>query len=197
MKPRKILIVSYAFPPMKVQMTPVVVKHLDMFTQLGYEVDVICAAMMPGLNTDNSLEAFAASKVKDVFYLQPELHSADLWHRKLNLSNYCTDLMGKLHSAAINFLTSMGLTQYTAIMTFSPFTPVNRVMLDLKKHHPNVPWIAHFSDPWAKNPIEINHLIKLWNAYFEPKAVRSADMIVHSSSYSLDLMLKGKQKLRK
>jgi glycosyltransferase involved in cell wall biosynthesis len=101
--------------------------------------------------------------------------------------------MNVLHASAFDFLMGTDLSKYTAILTLSPFNTVNRVMLDLKKHRPNVPWIAQFSDPWARNPLE-NKRLQLWNAYFEPKAVEVMDAIVHSSPYSRDLMFKGSSK---
>ena len=40
----RLLLFSYAFPPMQTQMTPVVVKTMALLSRSGYEVDVLCAA---------------------------------------------------------------------------------------------------------------------------------------------------------
>lgn len=178
---------------MKVQMTPVVAKHIDMLTRLGYKVDILSSNpdYFYYLHKDVSLETYSGQKIE---HIQKIEHPTKPLSKILKKSKFHTDIMAPLHKNTLNYLLNTNLSQYSAILTFSPFSSVNNVMVDLKKSNPNIPWIAQFSDPWARNPLENNKLVKLWNAYFEPKTIRVADAIVHSSPYSLSLMLEGQGK---
>jgi glycosyltransferase involved in cell wall biosynthesis len=77
------------------------------------------------------------------------------------------------------------------VVTWSPFHSINPVMVQLKRHRPHVRWLAQFSDPWARNPLEQRWLRRLWSRRNEPATVSAADFIIHSSRDSLELMLKA------
>jgi hypothetical protein len=78
---------------------------------------------------------------------------------------------------------------YAAILTLSPFHSVNPVMTRLKKRYPTLPWIAHFSDPWSRNPLEISKKREAWNLRHEAEMIRIADHLVFTSEPARDLML--------
>lgn len=188
----RILLLSYAFPPMQVQMTPAVVKPMAALARAGFAVDVVCAdSFCPELPLDHSLLPYAESTFGDVVRLNP---TRGLMTRVRTSSRVLTripDLMAVLHESAYGTLMDMNLTNYDAVMTWSPFHSINAVMTRVRQARPNVRWIAQFSDPWVGNPLEVHRLTKIWNALNEPKAVQTADFIVHSSSYSLELMLRN------
>lgn len=189
---KKLLVFSYAFPPLKVPMMPVVSKHLDIFSKLGYDVDVLCPANnhLP-LGKDHSLEYFVQSRTSSIHHL--ELNKPPSSSQNKRIHKKIPDMAASISPLALDYLTNNDLEKYRAIITFSPFHSINKVMLDVKKKFPMIPWIAQFSDPWAKNPLETRLLAKLWNSYFESKVLAAADVIVNCSRYSLDLMLKGKE----
>lgn len=187
----KILLFSYAFPPMQVQMTAAVLKPMAAIAQLGYEVDVLCAdSFSPHLPLDKSLLPFANESFSQVTRLNPPDYNIAIIHRYSKALPLVPDLMAMLHQPAFEYLMNIDLSQYHCVMTWSPFHSINPVMVRVKKQRKNIHWIAQFSDPWAGNPLEINKLTKLWNKWHEPRTVKAADFIVHSSAYSLDLMLK-------
>ena len=78
---------------------------------------------------------------------------------------------------------------YTAVLTLSPFHSVNPVMVRLKKRFPTLFWIAHFSDPWSRNPLEISKKREAWNLQQEAEMIRVADHLVFTSKPARDLML--------
>ena len=188
----RILFFSYAFPPMQVQMSPTVFKPMAAIAKLGYEVDVLCAdSFCKELPLDNSLLPYVDKTFSNVFRINP---LDGLINNLLSSSRVLArvpDLMTVLQSSAYTNLMDMDLSQYDGVMTWSPFHSINPVMVRVKKQRKNVKWIAQFSDPWQGNPLEVNRLNKLWNQWHEPRTVNSADFIVHSSAYSLDLMLKN------
>ena len=187
----KVLLFSYAFPPMQVQMTPAVLKPMAAFAELGYAVDVLCAdSFSPHLPLDTSLLPYAESAFRRVTRLRPPRGIRGFLQRHSEVLTRVPDLMTVLHQPAYEYLMDADLGQYDAVMTWSPFHSINSVMVRVKKHRKDLPWIAQFSDPWAGNPLEVSELAKAWNRWHEPRAVNAANFIVHSSPYSLELMLR-------
>ncbi len=188
----RVLLFSYAFPPMQVQMTPAVLKPMGAFSRYGYEVDVLCAApFSPFLPRDESLLPYAEKHFGEVTRLSPPEGLLGKLRQRSKVLSPLPDLMAVMHGKAFDMLMSMNLDKYEAIVTWSPFHSINPVMVKLKRHRPKVRWLAQFSDPWVGNPLEWSTLTKGWNWWHEPNTVRTADFIVHSSRYSRDLMMHG------
>ncbi|PTW93488.1 hypothetical protein DBL07_20290 [Achromobacter mucicolens] len=188
----RILLFSYAFPPMQVQMTAAVYKPMAALARSGYDVDVVCAdSFCAELPLDHSLLPFAEKTFGRIDRLRPAKNLMSLMRSSIRKLDRVPDLMTVLRESAYSKLMDMDLSQYDAVMTWSPFHSINAVMTRVKKARPNVKWLAQFSDPWAGNPLEVSRLTKMWNARHEPRAVAAADFIVHSSRYSLDLMMQG------
>ena len=190
MKKGRLLLFSYAFPPMQTQMTPVVTKAMAQLCRNGYEVDVLTSLpFSPYLGIDDSLLPYVEKhfgKIERITYPNTLLRKIRI---RLNIFSTIPDLMFVLHKDMFNKLMNMELEQYDAIVTWSPFHSINPVMVKLKKHRPAICWLAQFSDPWAGNTLEQRKLIKLWSQREEPAAVAAADFIVHSSEFSRDLMM--------
>lgn len=187
----KILLFSYAFPPMQVQMTAAVYKPMAALARSGYDIDVLCAdSFCAELPLDHSLVPFAEKTFGKIDRLRPDAGLIERMRTALRILNRVPDLMAGLRESAYRKLMDTDLSQYDAVMTWSPFHSINAVMTRVKKARPSVKWLAQFSDPWAGNPLEVSRLTKAWNTWHEPRAVAAADFIVHSSRYSLDLMMR-------
>lgn len=187
----KILLFSYAFPPMQVQMTAAVYKPMAAISRSGYDVDVLCAdSFCPELPLDQSLVPHAERTFKKIDRLRPASGLLSRLRSASRVLDRVPDLMTVLRESAYRKLMDADLSQYDAVMTWSPFHSINAVMTRVKKARPQVKWLAQFSDPWAGNPLEVSRLTKMWNSRHEPRAVTAADFIVHSSRYSLDLMMR-------
>jgi glycosyltransferase involved in cell wall biosynthesis len=185
----RVLVVSYAFPPMQTQMTPIVAKPMAGLAARGFVVDVVCAEPFSGyLGRDNCLLPYVKAHFGEIFRLRPPNSLFEKVRIRLPVISTTPDLMAILQGAAYRLLMSLDLEQYRAVITWSPFHSINPVLVKVKKARPNVRWIAQFSDPWAANPLEKNRLIKLWSKRNEPDMVAAANFIVHSSKFSLDLM---------
>ena len=188
-----LLLFSYAFPPMQVQMAPVVARSMAGLAQLGYQTDVVAAeAFGPHLPQDSSLLPYVAEHFRSIHRLLPDERFITRRWRYSQAWASTPDLMGLLHRQAFEHLMDLDLRRYRAVMTWSPFHTVNTVMARVKAQRPDVKWIAQFSDPWAGNPCSKYSLTRrLWNRLRQPETIRRADYIVHSSLYSRDLMLAG------
>lgn len=175
---------------MQVQMTPAVFKPMAAVARAGFDVHVVTASgFCKELPEDRSLLVQANRLFPAITRLNPKpgfLRSLQLHSKVLSR---VPDLMTVLQRSAFEHLMDRDLSVYDSVITWSPFHSINAVMVKLKKHRKNVRWVAQFSDPWNGNPLEVSALTKMWNARHEPQAVAAADHVVHSSPYSLDLML--------
>jgi glycosyltransferase involved in cell wall biosynthesis len=189
--PMRILVLTYAFPPMQVQMTPVSLKPLAALAKLGIVADVIADRNFPSIfPRSGDLVAYANDIFhKKIFVDGARKHQSWIlrWGEVLSLP----DLMAARSRQVLTTLLDQDLSCYAAILTWSPFHSINQVMLELKKERPNVKWIAQFSDPWADNPLERHRITNLWNSHFERRMITYADAIVHSSRYSMEMMARG------
>lgn len=184
----RILALAYAFPPMHVQMTPVSLKPLAALAKLGIVADVVTIQnYSPILPRSEDLVEYASSIFDKVFVADTAIKCRSA---SLTLGEFFNlpDIMSVHNRQVLTTLLDMDLSRYAAIVTWSPFHSINHVMLELKKLRPEVKWIAQFSDPWAGNPLEQHRITNVWNSHFEGRMVASADAIVHSSRYSMEMM---------
>jgi len=188
----KILLFSYAFPPLRVQMTPPVAKAMAGLVRLGFDIDVVCADTFssPYLGIDDSLVPYAERHFAVIKRLRPKRNVVNRLRRIHPLIESKPDVMSVLHGAAYEALMDLDLNRYDAVFTWSPFHSINVVMEKVKRNRPHAKWIAQFSDPWAGNPLEKNTFNRLWSRWKEPKALQRMDLIIHSSALSRDLMVR-------
>lgn len=185
----RVLLFSYAFPPMQTQMTPAVVKPMAGLVRQGYEVDVLSAEQFsPHLGRDESLIPYVEKHFGNVIRLKPPSNLIGKLRMGSRLWSTTPDLMDILHRSAFDALMNLDLKRYQAVMTWSPFHSINSVAAKMKRHCPHIRWIAQFSDPWAGNPLEQRTLARIWNAWQEPRTIAAADYLIHSSAYSKKLM---------
>lgn len=195
---RRVLLFSYAFPPLKVQMTAPVAKAMKGLIHMGFDVDVVCAdAFSPYLPSDDSLMAYVKDGFGTVNRLSPPLTRLTRFRLRTPFLAQMPDLMSVLNRTAFRALMNLDLHVYDAVFTWSPFHTINTVMARVKRYRKEVPWIAQFSDPWAGNPLEKRYLNKIWNQWKEKDSLKHMDYIVHSSRFSRDLMFDGKSKMMK
>ena len=84
-----------------------------------------------------------------------------------------------------------GTTAYKpdVIITFGSPMSDHLIGLEWKKRY-QVPWIAHFSDPWADNPLKgYNSLHKRINFGMERSVIKNADRVVFTSQETVDLVM--------
>jgi glycosyltransferase involved in cell wall biosynthesis len=188
----RLLLFSYAFPPIQVQMTPAVIKPMAGLARQGFAVDVLSAApFSPLLDRDDSLVPYAERHFGEITRLAPPKGIVTKLLRRPDLVPFVPDAMSALYDTAFDALMAMDLSRYDAVITWSPFHSINPVMVRLKRHRPRVRWLAQFSDPWAGNPLERSWFRRWWSRRNEPATIRAADHIVHSAPNSLDLMFRS------
>ena len=70
-------------------------------------------------------------------------------------------------------------------------SPMSDHLIGMKlKRRFNIPWIAHFSDPWADNPfLGYGPFTKRLNRALESRVLREADRLVFTSAETVDLVV--------
>ena len=77
---------------------------------------------------------------------------------------------------------------YDAIISWSQLHSVHLVGLALSKNLLNLPWMAHFSDPWVDNPYSsFSKLELLTNKAMERRVVENADYLTFTAKETLYL----------
>lgn len=96
--------------------------------------------------------------------------------------------MRKAEQTVLDFLPHS--TSYPdAIISFGQPMTDHLLGLRLKKKL-NLPWIAHFSDPWADNLFNQRFFLSnILNRRMEKKVIREADQIIFTSEETLDLVM--------
>lgn len=106
---------------------------------------------------------------------------------KLNMS---PDWLVLLTTLTVKNLKSENIEQADVFMTCSQSHSAHLVGLGIKERYPNIPWIAHFSDPWADNPYETAKR-QVKSKPLEQKVFEKADLLIFTSQETLSLVQKS------
>ncbi|MCL1915394.1 MAG: hypothetical protein FWG17_01575 [Desulfovibrionaceae bacterium] len=146
---QSILAVSWSMPPAVLPQSIQISRLLGAMSGQGCEIHVLTSLIdkkqYPTFISDDALAARYADKFRTSIVI-PD-YGAKI-RRKLRRSKapLWEEAVCK-HAASL-----LKKTPHTALITFAqPFSD-HLIGLRLKRDFPRLPWIAHFSDPWADNP---------------------------------------------
>lgn len=75
------------------------------------------------------------------------------------------------------------------LVTFGEPMSDHLLGLRLKRRY-GMPWVAHFSDPWADNPFRRRFfLANFWNRKMEREVIENADRVIFTSQETLNLVM--------
>ncbi len=185
-----VLAVCYYAPP---QLTPQAIQigrqlyHLDAKVTLLHGRDAQCAA-----GYDQYPDFFRRIVPLEVAHPGPLLkgiaHRAA--QRLLPLYGTCPDAFGPWRRAAYPVaLQAIAHKRPDVLVSFGMPMSGHLMALDIKRQS-GLPWLAHFSDPWADNPFhETNWLEHKVNAAMEAKVIAAADQVLFTSTRTLALVM--------
>jgi hypothetical protein len=185
----RILLISYAFPPLQVPMSQVAAKLVAGLTKQGCRVDVVAGGPFDArFGFDPSLLPYVRRNSASIRYVLPSR-----WKKtSARITTQITgevDPMHLLEEDALEAIEGLLGNNYAALFTLSPFHSINPVLVRLKTRYPDLRWIAQFSDPWSKNPLDTSKRHEAWNLRREAETIRVADHLVFTSAPARDLML--------
>jgi glycosyltransferase involved in cell wall biosynthesis len=187
----RVLLIAHAFPPMWAPEAMLSFKRMGGLP--GYEVDVICAVPPPSYaGEDHSLDRHVRERFASVTRVRPSLAAAHArfgrFHGVARPPDEFRLLNGPARRAAARRLTRGG---YAAVVTWSQPQSAHLVGASLRRRF-DVPWIAHLSDPWVRNPfLDLSPLERRLNERLERRVFHRADCLLFTSTQTVDLVTGG------
>jgi glycosyltransferase involved in cell wall biosynthesis len=165
-------------PPMLYPRSIQVSRLLSALARIGWEITVICNDPQNSSGNDATLSSLY-----------------DAGYRKINvlpdLSRRADALMSPwLEPALQSARTEMMSNEYSALITFAQPWVDHLIGLELHKEA-NIPWIAHFSDPWVDSPyyagVETRQLNE-WKG-LERAVVSNSSAVIFTNSQAMALVM--------
>ncbi len=187
----RLLAVAWAMPPLVYPRAIQVARTIKGLARRGWEIDVVTAeiAVEPPKRRD---EAFAALyerfyarhavRLNDAMAVSTRIQPrpwAERWWRRLS-PGYDLAALAWRRRAQGRALALVAERRPAAVVTFAQPWASHLVGLGLKRRHPGLPWIAHFSDPWVDSPYYAGadpRALQRW-ARDERSVVAAADAVV-------------------
>lgn len=190
---KKVLFVSYRFPP---QLSPESIqtsRYVKFLPQHGWEPYVVCADEESNLggSVDKGLLHLLPSKIKilKVRSFEPRILMITLRGFLPILLELPDGRIGWYLPAYKKSLTLLKRERFDLIHSWAMCLTSNLVGLKLKKET-GLPWVAHFSDPWVDNPyIHYGRLSGYINRKLERAVMETADAIVFVSEETRQLVM--------
>jgi glycosyltransferase involved in cell wall biosynthesis len=185
--PDRVLLLTYAFPPMWVPEAALSVKRMASIP--NFEVDVICAEPFGQWDgADHSLDALVSERFGSVERIEMPRWALRLPLGRVGLLVRSPDELRFMNRRALRRLRARDLSRYAAIVSWSQWHSVHLVGLRARRLPDAPAWIAHFSDPWVDNPLApLRGLGARVNRRLEREVVQEADQLLVTSREALEL----------
>lgn len=191
----KLLAISFGFPPV---VAPRSIQVARLLQHLDAETAVIC-----GLPEDEPLDStiepeasLAVARCLRVHHRRSRLRRRleGLAERAdLPVWNRTPDAYGRWGRAALTAARSLLSSGFRPDVLASFGNPMTDHLVGLElARETGLPWVAHFSDPWTRNPLHIRSwLDEFLNQRLERLVQRRADVLLFPSSECADHMVAG------
>ena len=190
-KVKRILLLSYAFPPMQAAETYLCAKALSKFGN-DIEVDVITLdSENLGLPQDLSMIQYVDGKFSNIVRVKPPT-----WLNKKTFSwlrgfAAFPDRFRFFNSAIVSAAEDLELADYDLMISWSQWHSIHFAAAKIKNRYPKLPWVAHLSDPWADNPFLPKFpFYSLIQKHLEKSAISHADQLHFTTRETLNLVMK-------
>ncbi len=191
----RLLALSWCMPPIVMPRSIQVSRLLAALADLGWESDVVCvdpASLRSDTLLDESLERPAGGMVKK--HPVPSMEDWIMVRGLIRLFpslGLLPDTKWVWEKAAFRQCQLLAeKNRYDAFMSFAQ--PWTDHLAGLKfKRQSRLPWVAHFSDPWADNPfVKASSRVIKKQYEMEQNVINSADAVVFVSSQTADFVMK-------
>jgi glycosyltransferase involved in cell wall biosynthesis len=181
---KRLLVVSWCMPPMLYPRSIQVSRILTGLAHLGWKSTVICGD--PGTYPDQVTLDTTLESIYSPFYDQvqvpiPDLHgdAPDFLYREW------------LKPGTKVVRDQLKKNQFSALITFAQPWVDHLVGLEVRSLQ-NIPWIAHFSDPWVDSMYYSSldqSLLQSWRKQ-ERKIVNQANVVIFTNDHARELVMK-------
>lgn len=188
---KRALLVTAAFPPTALPEAMLVAKRLGAL-QGRWSVDVVTLApFRPWMGDDARAATYAERR-----FVRVERVDAG-WARRapifrLGILSAIPDPLRWMNGRLVRRATSLGLHSYDALLSWSQWHSAHLAALRLKSRRPDLPWLAHFSDPWVGNPYkDMGRFTRRINEHLQRRVLGAADALTFTAPESRDVVLEG------
>lgn len=175
---RRILAVTWTMPPLVFPRSLQISRLLKGLAALGWQIDVLTVHPDDVQGTSDQPFATLYERCYDLHYVRTGENVvvtplAQRIKRRLRPpANYAEDNFMRRGLAKAKHLIEEN--DYSALVTFAQPWVDHMLGLTVKTLFPELPWLAHFSDPWADNPFEDENKPQRLAALRDEAAVISA-----------------------
>jgi hypothetical protein len=192
---RRILAVSWTMPPLVFPRSLQIKRLLKGLSARGWKIDVLTVHPADVAGTSDPGFARLYEGYYNLHYVRTGedvvvTPLAQRIKRRLDPpEDYGADNFMRRGLAEVLSLTEKN--DYAALVTFAQPWVDHLLGLAVKKQRPQLPWLAHFSDPWADNPFETGETSRRAAALRDEAAVvTAADAVAFVSEETRDLVLR-------
>ena len=186
---KKILLLTYAFPPLQAPESFLSVKALAKIQ--SHEVDVLTIdASKIDYARDESFEKYVNDNFGKVFRAKPSRWINKKSFKMLRFVSFFPDRFRFFNSQIYNKALEIDVESYDLIISWSQWHSIHLVASKIKKKYPSLQWVSHFSDPWADNPFLARFLgYKASQYFFERRVIKNSNAINFTTNLSRELVM--------
>lgn len=193
MKKLKLLVFSYAFPPFA---SPRSIQVCRLITSLDATVVVVCGDNKQERQDESITLEFDNLEhlIRVPFYRNQILKFLDrvAYRFHLSLTKFPDPYRRWIKLAGNRFFEWQNESGYKPDVLVTFGMPMSDHFFGIEyKKRTGIPWIAHFSDPWAGNSLSFeNEPLTVWlNSRMERKVISKADAVVFTSPETVDFVM--------
>ena len=175
---------THAFPPLRYAQSIQVARFVKYST---HDIRLICCDEDSG--KDYSIAEGMDGKPFERFTVERKQFGSGFCHRLLAHVLVPDQYRSWALSAAAQALEQSWVSSKDLLVTFGEPMSVHLAGLRIKRAI-GMPWIAHFSDPWADNPHRRIPVLRQLNRGLEAKVVNAADRLIFTSDETLQLVMR-------
>jgi glycosyltransferase involved in cell wall biosynthesis len=175
---------THAFPPLKYAQSIQVARFVKFST---HDIRVICCD--EDFGKDHSIAEEMNGKPFEQFTVKREQSRGGLLSRLLAHVLVPDQYRSWSLSAAEKALEQSWVSSKDLLITFGEPMSVHLAGLRIKRAI-DMPWIAHFSDPWVDNPHRRLPVLRQLNGGLEAEVVSAADRLIFTSEETLHLVMR-------
>jgi hypothetical protein len=192
---KKLLAISWCFPPTIYPRSIQVSRLLAALASHDWHSDVVCvdpSSLRPGQLLDETLNRPAGGMVKNyqVATLEDWLPVRGMI-RLIPALGVLPDPKWVWKKAALRKAMELAArNQYAGYITFGQPWTDHLVGLQIKEET-RIPWVAHFSDPWADSPyVKFSTWVMQKRLEMETAVIKNADAVIFVTDQTADLVMK-------
>jgi hypothetical protein len=187
---KRLLAVSWEMPPMYGPRATQVSRTLRQLAVLGWRPAAVCLAPRQGGSHWPGGQPIESPRGVDLLRVpSPEewLIVRAAWRAAPSLRDFPDTARVWVGRAARAAVTAAASGEYAGLVSFAQ--PWSDHLVGLRVHRETgLPWVAHFSDPWADSPYATPHQRAIWRR-MEEDVVREAAAVVFVTSATVDLVM--------